>query len=91
MYTLIYCNFKASTDVTSQIEWILKHWNRKDLNLIRPIPIENPEESEKPQEKKKDMKKGKKDAKKSAEETEMEEERNRLELEAEMAKEEVCI
>merc|ERR1711915_293638 len=41
--------FKASTDVTSQIEWIVKHWNRKEQSLIRPLPVENTEEAEKPQ------------------------------------------
>ena len=60
----------------------LKHWDKRELVLIKPLPGEQVEEPiEKSGEKGKD-KKGKKDQRKSAEEIEEEEKQKLLELEA---------
>ena len=66
----------------AKFENTFKHWDKRELVLIKPLPGEQVEEPiEKSGEKGKD-KKGKKDQRKSAEEIEEEEKQKLLELEA---------
>jgi len=83
--------FDNAEDAEKIIEFITKHWDKRELVLIKPLPGEQVEEPiEKSGEKGKD-KKGKKDQRKSAEEIEEEEKQKLLELEAKFALEEVGI
>ena len=70
------------SQLCAKFENTFKHWDKRELVLIKPLPGEQVEEPiEKSGEKGKD-KKGKKDQRKSAEEIEEEEKQKLLELEA---------
>merc|ERR1712062_33413 len=81
--------FQNARESEPVIEFVAKHWNRRELTLIRPLPGEQVEVEGKAEKGKE--KKGKKDSKKSAEEIEKEEAELKEQLEQLLALEEVGI
>jgi hydrocephalus-inducing protein len=83
---MLFSRFQHCSSATENISWIIKYWNRRELQLIRQMFPEEDVVAEKSS-----QKKGKKDPKKAQEEIELEEARNAEILEQELAKAEVGI